>query len=69
MEEKKETIFEKPKPQQGFPKKPAKPLVALRDAIVQLPGCDCEVRLVEGEEVHGLSRAEREHLKYHHFVA
>ena len=67
MEEDKK--FEKPKPQQAFSKKPAKALVALKSGIVRLPGCDCEVHLVAGEEVHGLSRAERDHLKFHGFIA
>lgn len=65
----KEKKFEKPKPQQDFSKTTSKPLVALKSGIVQLPGCDCEVRLVKGTEVHGLSRAERDHLKVHHFIA
>jgi len=57
--------FGKPKPQQDFPKTTSKPLIALKSCVVQLPGCDCEVRLVKGCEVHGLNRAERGHLKFH----
>lgn len=61
--------FEKPKPQQDFSKTVSKPLIALKSCVVQLPDCDCEVRLVKGEEVHGLSRAERDHLKFNGFIA
>ena len=64
----KEKDFGKPKPQQVPPKPASKPLVATKTCIVQLPDCDCEIHLVKGQEVHGLSREERDHLKFHGFV-
>lgn len=43
-------------------------LIATKTCIVQLPGCDCEKMLVEGEPVTGLKPQEREHLLFHGFV-
>jgi hypothetical protein len=43
-------------------------LIATKTCIVQLPDCDCEKQLVEGEPVTGLKPQEREHLLFHGFV-
>ena len=43
-------------------------LIATKTCIVQLPDCDCEKMLVEGEPVTGLKPQEREHLLFHGFV-
>ena len=41
-------------------------LTALKTCYVELEGCDIE--LVEGCEVHGLKREERDYLTFHGFV-
>lgn len=58
-----------PQPQQEPKKtyKKPKPLKALKTCIVQLDA-EYEIELVKGEEVHGLKRQEREHLKKHKFI-
>lgn len=56
---------EKPKKEKKSTKK-SQPLVALRSCNIELD--ECLVQLVKGDEVHGLSRAEREHLKLHGFI-
>ena len=43
-------------------------LIATKTCIVQLPDCDCEKQLVEGEPVTGLKPQEREHLLFHGLV-
>ena len=55
-----------PKPQPVVEKKAAKPIVALRTCTVELE--NATVILVAGDEVHGLTRQEREHLKVHGFI-
>ena len=44
----------------------SKPLVATRDCNVELD--DCVVELAAGQEVHGLTRQERDHLLFWGFV-
>lgn len=58
--------LKKSKPQQDFSKPVSKPLTALRTCAVELDSATVE--LVQGCEVHGLTRDEREHLLFHNFV-
>ena len=57
--------YEEPQPK-ATPKKAVTPLIATRSCVVEFD--DCTVELVEGQEVHGLKRQEREHLLFHGFV-
>lgn len=65
IEELENKDLKKSKPQQDF-SKPATPLVALKTCTVELDSATVE--LVQGCEVHGLTRDEREHLLFHGFV-
>ena len=40
--------------------------IALKTCTVNLEGCTVE--LVEGQFIHGLTRLERDHLKFHGFI-
>ena len=42
------------------------PLVATKTCTVQLE--NCTVELVEGQFIYGLTRQERNHLKFHGFI-
>jgi len=57
---------ERPDPQPTRSKKIAKPQLATKTCTVEFE--NCIVDLVEGCEVHGLKREEREYLKFHGFV-
>ena len=59
-----EVVKEAPSGAKGRERK----LIATKTCIVQLPDCDCEKQLVEGEPVTGLKPNEREHLLFHGFV-
>ena len=64
MEDKKEKNYSA-YPQQAE-KKATKPVVAERTCTVELE--NATVILVKGDEVHGLTRQERDHLKAHGFI-
>ena len=53
-------------PQPEKKKESTRKLVAKKKCRINLDGC--VVELVEGEEVHGLKREERDHLLFHGFI-
>ena len=47
-------------------KRVIEPPIALKTCTINLEGCTVE--LVEGQFIHGLTRRERDHLKFHGFI-
>ena len=66
IDEKENSLDERPKPSQPARAKIPEAPVALRTCTVHLD--DCTVELVEGQPIHGLTRQERNHLKFHNFI-
>ena len=65
-----ESLDEKKK---ATPSQPEKPKVRIPEALVALKTCtvqleNCTVELVEGQFIYGLTRQERNHLKFHKFI-
>jgi hypothetical protein len=64
-----ESLDEKKKATPSQPERKVRipdPLVALKTCTVQLE--NCTVELVEGQFIYGLTRQERNHLKFHGFI-
>lgn len=65
--ESKVSLDSEPQQEEKKPSYPRqKPLVATRDCNVVFD--DCVVELAEGQEAHGLRKAERDYLIFHGFV-
>jgi len=67
LEEEKDSKFGKSKSQQDIPKTISKPLIATKTCEVQLDA-NTIVELVKDCEIYGLTRQERNHLKFHGFI-